>query len=736
MLNYTRGARELDVYYSAPIVDVSALQNEIQEMLKSFPEGTPIVQQKLAIQHLIVQKCQIRVFPHFPFFWELCCGRDRCIWGVDTPLIANLKYYHSDKWLIPYKEGIQWYLDNFLFKGWSPVGYDHHCLGYDNILNKGCDKLKEEALRKMQSETDPKRRMTLASFAEGVQIVTDLAERFAKEAERMLKEEQDEDALKNLQRIALAARRVPRFPASSFYEALACILFCRETCGNLEGAGVSTFGHIDRMLMPYLEADLANGKITRDEAYSLIYELLSYTDAKFGINDGSFSETSTTIVLGGCDAEGNPVFNDVTRMVLEAVMSNRTVGTKIIVRISSKHPDEFFALLGRFVGSRCNVMVMPNDDTLIAANVRYGKRIEDARLYVGGGCHEVVLQNTEVNTRADSWLNLPEILLRTLMGKPVTPEQATIPAPDFATYEDFYHAVMSNLQLAHDTICGLKTKYERLWREYDVFPTYSAFLDDCLEKACDITSGGARYNSVSLSMVGPATFLDSLYAIKTLVYDERKYSLEQYREILRSDFAGQDSLVAYLRHRIPKHGTNDAVFDTFASKVMDDISLCSGQSNGRGGKFTPAFYPHQLFIDFGLNMDATPDGRHNGDYLSRGFSPSEFVTRATVTDIIQSLRHFDMTAFPESFATELTLPCSLGDSKDDTIVPGIIKAFIAAGGTTLQINVVDTAELHAARKEPEKHQNLTVRICGYSQSFNSLSDKKKDEVISRAERRA
>lgn len=735
MLKYTVGANELAEYYSSPVIDVEPIRRHIKDAISAFPENMPICHRKIAIQRIMTEECPVKVFPHFPFFFEVCCGRPRTNWGVRNPLASLLVDTNSHKWMVPYSYEVNWFREAHLFHGGSPVSYDHHCPPYDNILSKGCEQLIIEANEAMLQEKDPRKKAVISSFASGAQLLCDLAARFADTAENMAQTaDLDDSARSNLARIAYTALTVPRGPAETFYEAMACILFIREAFGSLEGIGMSTFGHLDRILYPYYKHDLENGNITREEAYSLIHALLSFTDAKFGINDSFYPETSTTIVLGGCDADGTPVFNEVTRMFVDAELENRYVGTKVIIRLSTRHPPEFFDMLGRFVASKHNVLVMPNDDLLIPANVKYGKKLEDARLYVGGGCHEIVLANTEVNSRADSWINVPQVLLNTLHGRPMLPRQEPANNPQFTDFEDFYNACMANMKLLHDTIASAKTKYEAFWKVCDAAPVYSCFFDDCLAKAMDITAGGARYNSVSLSMVGAATFLDSLFTIKKLIFEEKRLTMDELRKVLDADFQGSEPLLQYIRNRLPKHGENNEEFNAFAARVMEDLSHCSGQPNARGGQFTPAFYPHTLFIDLGQKTDATPDGRRRGFYLSRGFSPSEFIEEPTATDIISSLTAFDLRSFPESFATELTLPCSLASNGDDSTIPAIIKTFVASGGATLQINILDREELLAARREPEKHRNLIVRVCGFSQSFNSLPDYLKDEVISRAER--
>lgn len=722
MLKINQGASELADYYSQ-----SAESESIDQILHKIAsycdanEDKPACTLKAFIHNIIADECGIKVFRHYPFFWETCVGRSRYNWGISSPLSGYLHMKSLPIMFKPYEKKLQKYQS--LCFGWgNPVGYDHHCPDYEKIINHGLLGIIEETKKRMSNAQTQEEHDFLKAVISSNQAVIRLAERFATEADRLAQGETNQIARANLLRIATAARRVPAHPAETLYEALACILFIRENIGSLESFGVSTFGHLDRILYPFCRS--------LSDTRELIDALLSFTDAKFGLCDSFYSETSTTIVIGGCDENGIPVFNEITKMIVEACIENKYIGTKIVARISSKHTNEYYSLLGKFIASGANVLVMPNDDTLIPANRRWNKKLKDCRLYIGGGCHEMLLAGTEVNTRSDTWINLPGILMRTLFPNPKTPDFESVDnAPD---YDSFYRTCIRNVRHMHNVIACAKEEYERLWRDYDAAPFLSSSLADCIENAKDLTAGGARYNSVSLSMSGAATFLDSLYAVKMLVYDEKKMTLTELRQILSSDFVENESLRLYIQNRLPRHGQGNQEFDRFAAHVMHDLSCMAGQPNGRGGIVTPAFYPHDTFIEFGNNTMATPDGRKAGSWLSRGFSPSESTPVQSVTDIINSLKSFDLTLFPESFATEITLPAIIGNTHSISALASLIQVFAESGGSTLQINVLNREELIRAKAEPEKYPNLMVRVCGYSQTFNSLSDEKKDEIISRA----
>ncbi len=363
---------------------------------------------------------------------------------------------------------------------------------------------------------------------------------------------------------------------------------------------------------------------------------------------------------------------------------------------------------------------MHNDDVFIPARVRYGQAEEDARLYVGCGCHEIVLANTEICIHADSWINLPGFLLRTLSS-----------VEDDISYDTFYLRFIKNLKDFHEYIASVRKPGEAHWYEYSPLPLFSGSITGCLEQGLDVTEGGAKYNTTMLSMLGTATLIDSLYALKKLVFEERRLTLNDYRRILEEDFQNDEILRQYIINKLPKHGTNDPELNRFSGKILEDLSMVSEQDNGRHGKYMPSFYPHYVFYDMEKVTGATPDGRHAGTPLARGISPSEFVKTESVLDLIQSLREIDFSRYAESFCAELTLPHLENDTTSLQILLGIIQSFLDVEGSSLQMNLLDRELLLKARQDPENHQNITVRVCGFSAAFVWLENEKQEEILKR-----
>jgi len=714
---------EFDEYYTSFDPCTAPLLAKMDE-LAAATAGESSYARKASMHEMLAHECPVHLFRETPFFFEISSGRGRYTWGgLQSPVGSYFHDRTAGEWLNIYGTETEPDRRSGYLHAWNnPVGFDHHCPGYDRILTLGINGILRQAEEALSSCTDEKKRDFYRAVIRSNRALLLLAERFAAEAARLAESAEDEAAAVHYRKIADAAAWVPANPPRTLYEGLCTVLFCRECVGSLEGIGFSTFGQLDRMLYPLYRDDLAAGRITHDEAFELFCGLLLYTEVRFDAARG-YHETSTTIELGGCDRAGNVVYNELTAIILDAVLAMRSINTKINCRISKNHPDEYLRKITGIQLANIPTVMMHNDDVLVPARVNCGQDIEDARMYVGGGCHEIVLQGTEVCTRADTWINLPRILLGTLERLDGVPD-----------YETLYEEYLADVRKYYTRIVELKNEQERKWCSFDPLPLYSSSLIGCLEKGLDLTEGGAKYNSTALSLVGTATLIDSLYALKAVIFDEKAVSYDRFREILAANFDGEEILRQHIREQLPKHGTGSAELDAFSSAVLDDLSGIAGQTNGRGGKYLPAFYPHDIYNPLGTLTGATPDGRPAGVPLSRGVSPSEFVETESPLDLIHSLKAIDFTKFADSFCAELTLPPMENTAENAGILTSIIRAFLDAEGSSLQFNLIDRAALLDARVHPENHRNLIVRVCGYSAVYVYLSPSVQDEILARAVR--
>lgn len=718
-------AKEYDEYYST----FDSGENELLmglEKIYSEKENMSSYALKAKNIEYICDNCDLHIFKHSPFFFEFSSGRGRYTWGgLQSKVGLFLSDKTADLWLNAYYKDIEHDLNDGHIQCWNnPVGFDHFSLGYDTILEKGFNGILNDLTVALDKARDEKEKEFLSASARSVKALLRLANRFSKEA-YMLAEKADNDAEKeHYIKIAKTAARVPADPPQSFFEAFSSIIFCREAIGSLDGIGVSIYGHLDRMLEKYYLADVKSGKLSFDEVKNLFHIIFTYNDVRFNLKK-EFHETSTTIVIGGCHLDGSVCYNDITRAVLDALYEGRYINTKVNCRISSAHPKEYIEKFARIQAADIPTIVLQNDDVIIPARVKCGQSLEDSRSYVSGGCHEIVLQNTEVSTRADTWINLPRLFLDVL-------EKSTA-----ATFDEFYGEVLKRIKEYLLFIMKTKNKYEAMWSKFSPLPLCSSTVTGCIEGARDITDGGAKYSSTALSLLAPANLVDSLTSVRILVYENKELSLKELYGLCVSDFAENSLLRKRIIDCFPKYGVNNSEIDTFAAKLLHDISLLYRDENGnfyknsRGGNYLPAFYPHEMFRCLGLKTIATPDGRSAYTSLSRGCSPSEFIKLDSPVGILNSLSKIDFTDYADSFCTEITLQ-RMDEAKGTEIISALIGVFLQNGGCTLQMNLFDRDMLIEAQKHPEEHRDLCVRVCGYSAVFVTLWEELQNEIISRA----
>lgn len=742
-LNADRAALEdeLEAYFASWPHDLTPLREELTTLADAHPEWSAY-QRKGAGYAFFARRLPVAVFRYSPFFFQIDTGRTRTDLGWDgitqwmkqTPFSAALFRQAADWWTLCNESGLS--------VGWTVTDDNHHSLDFAALLRDGVRGIRCRAQARLdRGGLSPEERDFLAAMVDGLQALVDLAGRFADEADRLAAQEADPAVLARLRLLAATARRVPAEPPATFYEALAALLFIREALTWVEASGISMLGHLDRLLAPYYQADLAAGRLTREEAAYWLGHFLVLSDLRFGMRSagGYHAGTNGTVVIGGCDRDGQPIFNEVTRLVLEVHASLRLIDPKINARVSAAHPDDYFALLAGATTSCNNALAIFNDDVIIPANVRQGKAPADARLYVGGGCQENVLDGTEVNNRATIYLNLAQVLL---MG--FQPDRWAVfaaregftvaPYANADDFESLYRAFLANLRQVAAAHARQRTRTEAEVR-YNPCPLHSAFIADCIERARDMMAGGARYNFSSVGLCGIGTVIDALLAIRRLVYEEGRLLVDEFAGVLARDFDGEELLRQYLINRVPHFGHADPDARALSARVFHDAAVAtSGMPNARGGVYEASLFPFRLFTTLGRQTGATPDGRRAGEDLSPGMSPSMLALgpACALPQVLDALEPLDMTDYPVVAVLDVKIPPLPAPGRERTLA-AVIRRFLAAGGSVLQTNYVRREELLDARAHPERHRDLVVRVSGYSSFFTVLADEIQEEIIARSE---
>jgi len=377
-----------------------------------------------------------------------------------------------------------------------------------------------------------------------------------------------------------------------------------------------------------------------------------------------------------------------------------------------------------------------NDDVLIPACVQAGKTLPEARLYVNGGCQETVVEGVEHSAGAYYYFNLIRVLDLCLqpLDSPVSEAVEKVIPPVIEPtavkdYETWYRRFMQIMkQTIHQGGAWLK-EGARDWPQVLPCPLFSSTITGCIEKAKDYTRGSAKYNPAGIALVGFGTLVDSLAAIRRVVFEEKWVTLPQLQAALRNNWAGAEEL----RKRIvdlPRYGESDPRVDDLASRLCHDLAEISrSMSNERGGPFQPSIFVYYAFTWMGSDSRATPDGRKNGDMLSQGCAPSRVRPVNNIPDIFHTLSRINFTEIPGNTVLDVQLP--IGGKIRPEILSALLRTFAQMGGMTLQLNCVSVKELQDAKLCPENHQDLTVRISGLSARFVALEPGVQDEIIAR-----
>lgn len=727
--------------------------------------GLPAVLLKARLHEEIAARFEPAIFPHSPFFFEMGV-RPAENWGTpaapcagawlrerrhslcrETPEWQRVVACHSYHEPSPLK----------LWAIWDVFDSDHHCLGYTRLLERGVNGLLDEIARRRRAAADASQAAFLEAAARGCQALLLCATRFAESAEHALVSETDADARRCLGLLAAAARRVPAEPPRTFHEALAALLFLREATASLEAIGISVLGHLDRLLIDYYRRDRREGRLTDTEAADLLARWMLPHDVKFHLEDNPWPETSTCMELGGCDADGRPVFNELTQLILEVHHAHGLANPKLNCRYGATSPREYLELLAGKVLVGHNHFAFLNDDILIPALVRAGKTLAHARLYVNGGCQEPMVEGYEHSAGAYYYVNMARIfdlflrpldagamdpVIRDMLGAPpaaancdtrvdtsgLQPDGSGV-AADEAGFVFFYQDFFARLRTVVSQGAAWASVPGRRWHEVHPCPLFSASLYGCLEQARDYTAGGAVYNPSGIALVGFGTVVDALFAVRRAVFEERWCSLAELQAALAANWQGHEKLRARLV-QLPKYGHGHAGVDALASRFARDLgAFCSQLCNERGGHFQASLFVYYMFVRLGAHVRATPDGRRDGEWLSQGAAPGRLQPADSLTSTFASLSTIDFRDFPANAVLDVQLPLNGGGTVQN--LAAVLRTFAAAGGSTLQLNCVSVEELREAQRHPEQYPTLTVRISGLSARFVALNRDVQDEIIAR-----
>lgn len=572
------------------------------------------------------------------------------------------------------------------------------------------------------------------------------AERHAALAEEKAAKEQNPQRKKELEKIADVCHWVPAHAPRDLWEAIQMYWFVHlGTVTELNGWDSMNPGHIDQHLWPFYQKGIENGTLTRDKAK----ELLSCLWIKFNnqpappkvgvtaLESGTYNDF-TNINIGGVDRNGKSATNDLSYMILEIQEELHELQPGLSIHIAENTPDEFLLEGIKVIRQGHGYPSIFNPDTYIKELVREGKTLEDAREGGCSGCIEVGAFGKEAYLLT-GYLNTPKILEITLNNgiDPETGKRLGLETGDphtFHSFDELYEAWHKQMVYFVNLKLSVNNYIERMFSLYAPATFLSLYIDDCIEKGKDYYSGGARYNTTYIQCTGLGTITDCFTTLKKHVFEDRRYTMEEILEACAKNWENKEKMRQYIRNHTPFFGNDDEYADTIAVRVYDDlVKAIEGRPNTRGGKTQLNMLSTTCHNYFGSVCGATPNGRLAHFAISDGTSPAHGSDSHGPTAVIKSLGKLDQTKSGGTLLNVRFVPQLLKRDEDQRKLASLIRTYFKFGGHHIQFNIVDTATLHDAQKHPEEYRDLLVRVAGYSDYFNDMTEQLQNEIIARTE---
>lgn len=572
------------------------------------------------------------------------------------------------------------------------------------------------------------------------------AERHADLAEKMAAETTDPQRKAELLKIADVCHWVPAHAPRDMQEAIQMYWFVHlGTVTELNGWDCMNPGHIDQHLYPFYKKGLEDGTMTREKAK----ELISCFWIKFNnqpappkvgitaLESGTYNDF-TNINIGGIDKYGNDAVNELSYVILEVQEELHELQPGLSIHVSKVTPDEFVMAGARVIRQGHGYPSCFNPDTYTKELVRQGKTQEDANEGGCSGCIEVGAFGKEAYILT-GYLNTPKIFEITLNNgiDPVTGKKLGLETGDprtFKTYEELYEAYHKQMVHFVNMKLAVNNYIERMFSLYAPATFLSLFIDDCIKRGQDYYSGGARYNTTYIQCTGLGTITDCLSTLKKHVFEDKKFTMDEILDAVSQNFEGNEKMRQFIINRTPFFGNDDDYADSIAVKVYDDlVNAIEGHPNTRGGKTQLNMLSTTCHNYFGSVCGASVNGRLAKFAISDGTSPAHGADTNGPTSVIKSLGKLDQTKSGGTLLNVRFVPSLLKRDEDLKKLVSLIRAYFNMGGHHIQFNIVDTQTLLDAQKQPENYKDLLVRVAGYSDYFNDMTEQLQNEIIARTE---
>lgn len=616
--------------------------------------------------------------------------------------------------------------DPWVEGGYLMGGGNHTVPGYAEILREGFPARINRIERRIFGESDPLRLDFLAAMKAIAEGFLRYFRRCSETVSLAAEKPENADRAGELRTLASAYAAVAERAPESFRETLAVydavFFFINDSPGCM-----------DRYLYPAYRRDLERGEIGESTAFEyLCAEFIRFFEAKGKAHPWS---GTTHMALGGKNADGSSAVNAITGMCLDAAEALSLIRPQIALRWFRNAPPGYLLRGMKLLRENHVSPDFSNDEIFIPSLIRVGIAPDDAANYSTSGCNEVMIPGKSQMGALQGHFNVLK-LLNILFGQtPPLPGMTVRPLSEFDTYEKFREEVRTllKIQIRHIHRTAERTDRERAGTDHLL--AVSLFTEDCIARAESVAAKGARYNGCNYDVNGIVNLADSMVAVRRLVYEQKRLTLEQFAEILKRNWKGAEALRKEVREKLPHFGNDNPEADSEAAKVLHGV-IAEFQSRvpWRGGTYnlgTLGGYEN-AHVMLAQKTGATPDGRLDGEAFASGLSPTAGFDREGPTSMLNSVLALPLGEFCTSTIVNLTLSSSLLSTAEGIQkATQLIETYLKRGGIQIQITVADKAFLLKAEKNPELFPELMVRVSGYSARFLSLDPAVRAEIVRR-----
>lgn len=504
-------------------------------------------------------------------------------------------------------------------------------------------------------------------------------------------------------------------PAESFREALQRILFFNQLIWQTRHKNIG-FGHLDWLLIDLYRKDIAERKITREDAKHLIGEFFAVLhDNCWYKSSALMGDTGQIIILGGLTDQEHYSCNELTYLFIEASMEARLPDPKVLLRCSAQMPEDLLRLALECIATGIGAPLLSNDDEVIPRLLAFGYEDKHAYNHATSACWEPLILNVGAEQNNIRVLNFAEPMNRMFNRED---------AASFSGWEEVFACYESYLA---SYIKEVLTELSQL--EFEEEPLFSLVSDSAIEKRKDLVRGGAVYANLGLTSVGLSSAVNALLNIRRYVFEEKKFSLDELNTFRKQNYENRQDVVDLLRSNPQRYGKDDPCTLEIANRITAFAgNIFAKYKTKYGGKFKFGV-SSPGYVMVGNQTGATFDGRRDGEPFPVHIS-ADGATPATELLSFAAQLDYSGNRINGNVADVMVSPDFLRNNVDKFLL--LLKAAFANGLYQIQMNVVDSATIIAARKNPEMFPDLIVRVWGFSAYFKDLPEEYQDILVQRA----